>query len=89
MTGYFVISKAGHDAGQIYVVLGGDERYALLCDGKYKTVAKPKKKSWKHIQKINSRVEDALYTKMLNHESFYDEEIKYALKIYQANTNRL
>ncbi len=84
MTGYFVASKAGHDAGQIYVILSSDERYAFVSDGRYKTLAKPKKKSWKHLQKINARVEDPLYTKMLNHERIYDEEIKYALKMYQS-----
>lgn len=84
MIGYFAASKAGHDKDQIYIILGGDEKYAWLCDGKYKTLAKPKKKSWKHIQKINTRVDEALYTKMVNKETIYDEEIKYALKIYQS-----
>lgn len=83
MVGYFAASKAGHDKDQIYVVLECDERYAFLCDGSYKTVAKPKRKSWKHIQRINTRVEDALYDKMVNRERIYDEEIKYALRKYK------
>lgn len=83
MVGYFAASKAGHDKDQIYVILECDERYVLLCDGKYKTIAKPKRKSWKHIQKINVRVEEALYNKLVNREQMYDEEIKYALRIYK------
>lgn len=82
MVGYFAASKAGHDKNQIYVILESNEKYALLCDGRYKTVEKPKQKSWKHIQKINTKVEDVLYNKLVNREPVYDEEIKFALKEY-------
>lgn len=82
MTGYFATSKAGHDKDQLYVIVDCDEKFVFLCDGKYKTLASPKKKSRKHIQSINSKVEEGLYTKLVNREKVYDEEIKYALRIY-------
>ena len=82
MVGYFAASKAGHDKGQVYVIVKCDEQYAWLCDGEYKTIAGPKKKSWKHIQRINTVVEETLYNKLVNREQVYDTEIKYALRIY-------
>ena len=87
MVGYFAVSKAGHDKDQIYVILECDEKYAFLCDGENKKIAAPKKKSWKHIQKINIRVEETLYSKLVNREQIYDTEIKYALRKYKENTN--
>ena len=35
--GSLVISKAGHDKGQIYVIIKVDEEYIYLSDGIYKT----------------------------------------------------
>ena len=35
-SGFLVRSRAGHDLGEIYLVLSEDERYAYLCDGKYR-----------------------------------------------------
>lgn len=87
MVGYFAASKAGHDKDQIYVILECDEKYAFLCDGENRKIATPKKKSWKHIQKINIRVEETLYSKLVNREQIYDTEIKYALRKYKENTN--
>lgn len=83
MVGYFAASKAGHDKDQVYVILECDEKYAFLCDGTAKTVASPKRKSWKHIQKINTTVEETLYNKLVNREQVYDAEVKYALRIYK------
>lgn len=48
--GQVVLSSAGHDAGQYYVVTDVDKDYVYLVDGKYKTMSSPKKKNKKHIQ---------------------------------------
>ena len=34
VTGYFAKSKAGHDAGSIYVILDSDERFVYLSEGR-------------------------------------------------------
>ncbi len=82
MTGYFAISRAGHDKDSVYIIVGSDAKYFFLCDGKLKKLAKPKKKSKKHIQLTTVKVGEELYAKLVNREKVYDEEIKYALRIY-------
>lgn len=46
-------SLAGHDKGNLYMIIEVDERYVYLADGKYKTLDKLKKKNKQHIQIIH------------------------------------
>lgn len=80
MIGKFATSIAGHDQTQMYVIVAEEGDFVYLCDGKCKTLSKPKKKRKKHIQIINCTVEKELFNKLLNHEKVMDEQIKYALK---------
>jgi len=80
MIGKFATSKAGHDQSQMYVIVAEEGDFVYLCDGKYKTISKPKKKRKKHIQIINCTVEKELLNKLLKQEKVMDEQIKYALK---------
>ena len=48
--GRVVCVTRGHDAGNWYAVLQVlDERMVLLCDGRLRTLEKPKKKQIKHL----------------------------------------
>lgn len=47
--GELVVSKCGHDAGKIMLVVKCDDDYVLLCDGKIRKYANPKRKKIKHI----------------------------------------
>ncbi len=51
VSGMVVISSAGHDSGQWFVVTGADERYVYIADGKERKLAAPKRKNYKHIRK--------------------------------------
>lgn len=51
-TGMLARSKAGHDAGTVYVIINEDDAYVYLVDGKIRTLARPKKKKKKHVQII-------------------------------------
>lgn len=53
--GMLVKSKAGHDKGKVYVIFQMDEKYVYLVDGKLKTLAKPKKKKYCHVQVIQRK----------------------------------
>lgn len=53
--GMLAKSKAGHDKDTVYVIYKLDEAYVYLVDGKLKTIGKPKKKKYKHIQIINKK----------------------------------
>lgn len=52
--GRVVCSKAGHDAGGWFAVLAEENGRVLLCDGKRRPLAAPKRKSVKHIRKTNT-----------------------------------
>lgn len=49
-TGMVIISAAGHDKEQWFLVTGIDGRYAYLADGKERKLAAPKKKNLKHVR---------------------------------------
>lgn len=82
MVGKFATSRAGHDKNKLYVIIGEEEGYVYLCDGRLKTVENPKKKLLKHIQVINRTVDQELLARLENKEKVFDEQIKYAIKQY-------
>ena len=55
--GMVVRSKAGHDSNRFYLVVDLCDPFAYIADGKTRRLAKPKKKSLKHLQKTNTRVD--------------------------------
>lgn len=81
-TGYFAVSKAGHDCNEIYVIIEVDSEYVYLADGKLKTVDKPKKKKKKHIQ-IVTNMDEAICTKLSQNKLLINEDIKRAIKLYK------
>ncbi len=54
-----VISLAGHDAGNIYLIVRSHENYVELVDGKIRTLDHPKKKKKKHVQIIKEQYDIA------------------------------
>ena len=57
MIGQFVISKAGHDKGEIYVIVAEEKDFVYLSDGRLKLPEKPKKKRKKPIKPNSKRSE--------------------------------
>ena len=47
--GMLARSLAGHDEGQIYVIIGREASYIYLVNGKNRTLNRPKKKKAKHV----------------------------------------
>lgn len=80
MVGMLATSKAGHDKTEIYVIIAEDEKYVYLCDGRLKTLEKPKKKSRKHIQIIKTTVNEELQQRLRQGMTVYNEEIKRMIK---------
>lgn len=61
--GTVVYSLAGHDKGDFQVVVDFDDKYAKVCDGKYRPLERPKKKKLIHIKVTNTVLsEDSLKT---------------------------
>ena len=58
MTGQLATSRAGHDRDTLYVIIAEEGDFVYLCDGRLKPPDKPKKKRRKHIQPIDSYVDE-------------------------------
>ena len=68
-----VVSKAGHDQDEWFYVIGEDQGFLLLANGKDRPLDKPKRKKRKHVEKVlrsETRVADKLRhgDKVLNGE---------------------
>lgn len=81
MIGQFVTSKAGHDKDVLYVIMAEEKDFVWLCDGRLKTIEKPKKKRRKHIQPVNRMAGEEL-VHALAEGLATNEQIKYAIKHY-------
>lgn len=70
--GQLVRVLAGHDKGELMVVLGFQGQRVLLCDGKHHKLGNPKCKNVKHVQMLTQVLDVSLMTtdrkirKMLN-----------------------
>ena len=52
-TGWIVRSTAGHDKGELFCVVGREDSFLLLADGKRRKIAKPKRKKLGHVSVEN------------------------------------
>ena len=85
MTEMFAISKAGHDKGQMYVILKEEGEYLYLVDGKTRGVDNRKKKKKKHVQPVKTGADEKLAEKIKDMRTIYNEEIRFAIK---SRTNK-
>lgn len=81
MTGMFAISRAGHDKGQMYLIIKEEGDFAYLADGKTRKLEHPKRKRKKHLQLVKTDLDEVLVEKLKNQNIIYNEEIKYAIKV--------
>ncbi len=57
--GVVVYSLAGHDQGTFQVVVEFDDKSAMVCDGKYRLLEKPKKKNLIHVKLTNTVLDES------------------------------
>ncbi len=78
--GSVVLSTAGHDSGDYFVVIEVEsEEYVKLCDGKCRSLEKPKRKKVKHIKDTYIVLED-IADKLNNNKIIHNKNIETALK---------
>ena len=70
-----VLSTAGRDAGNCYYVIGIEESFLLLANGKDRTIEKPKKKKFKHTKKV-LRSETRVAAKLRNGDKVLNSELR-------------
>ena len=81
----FAVSKAGHDKGTLYCVIGEMPDAYLLCDGRTRPVERPKKKNRRHVQLI-TQIPEEIRQMCRQNGSFYNEGIRRALKMWAQRT---
>ena len=79
-TGMLVRSKAGHDAGKVYVIIKYDDAYVYLADGKIRTIDHLNKKKRKHVQVINDQYDVSAIT---------DVELKRILRLWNKEKRKI
>jgi ribosomal protein L14E/L6E/L27E len=82
MKGLFAEALAGHDKGQIYVIVGEEGAFAYVADGRLRRVEKPKRKNIKHLQVIKAKCDEGLRERLANGQPVTNEEIKFSIKKY-------
>ena len=78
-------SLAGHDKNEIYVIIGEEGGSVLLVNGENRTLDKPKKKKYKHLQPIKSLPKEV---KDLEKDDMTDADIKKVLKTYRISLEK-
>ena len=83
-----VVSTAGHDQGEIFYVIGTDDQFLYLANGKDRTLDKPKRKKRKHVQKV-LRSETRVVEKLIRGDKVLNSELRRDLAFHakemQAN----
>ena len=70
-----VTSIAGRDAGKWFYVIKTDDTYLYLCNGRDRTLDKPKRKKRKHTQKV-LRSETRVAAKLLAGDKVLNSELR-------------
>lgn len=76
--GQIVISKAGRDKGDIFIVVDYNEPYVFLADGKLRRLEAPKKKKIKHIQ-VTHFFDNVLHNQLQNDLRINNADIRKSL----------
>ena len=70
-----VVSTAGRDRGSLFYVIGMEEEYLLLSDGRGRTLEKPKRKKRKHTKPV-LRSETRVAGKILSGDKVLNGELR-------------
>ena len=78
-----VISLNGRDEGKRFLVIGVEDEYSLIADGKGRRIEKPKRKKNKHL-KLEEKAGSQIAAKLLGGEKVTNNEIRRALAEFAA-----
>lgn len=83
--GQIIISKAGRDAGRLFIVIDKvDEQFILLVDGDLRKVDRPKKKKIKHVAKTN-RISGFIQKKLKQNEKITNAMVRKEIEELMSN----
>lgn len=75
--GMLAWSRAGHDSGQLYVIMAVEDEYVYLTDGRLKPLEKPKKKKKKHVQVLRKIPQELEY---MSEKNIKNEDIRRVIR---------
>ena len=79
--GDVVVSLNGRDEGKRFFVVGTEDEYSLIADGKGRRIEKPKRKKNKHL-KLEDKTDNNVAAKLIEDEKVTNNEIRRALAEY-------
>ena len=79
----YVISLNGRDEGKRFVVVGSQDEYSLIADGKGRRIEKPKRKKNKHLR-LEDKTDGQIAEKLIRGEKVTNNEIRRTLAGYAA-----
>ena len=78
-------SRAGHDKGRAFLIVGVcDENHVLLSDGETRKLPKPKKKKLSHLHVEPQKAEE-LAKRLNSGEKILDADVRKALQLFGYN----
>ena len=80
MFGNIVLSKAGRDKDELFVVTQIEENYVFLADGDIHKIENPKRKKIKHIEET-PHFNENIASKLKSNSRVTNQELKRALKL--------
>jgi ribosomal protein L14E/L6E/L27E len=74
-------SRAGHDKGRAFVVVGiYDDNHVLLCDGETRKLSHPKKKKLAHLHFEPQKAEE-IAKRLASGQKILDADVRKALQL--------
>ena len=84
MKGRLAFSKAGHDKGRLYLIIGQEGERVWLADGRTRGVLSPKKKNRKHIQPAGQEFSEEEVASFFENPAWADNRIRETIdRFYQ------
>ena len=88
MIGAVCVSRAGHDKGRAFLIVGVPEtNYALICDGETRKLAKPKKKKCTHLH-VEPHFAENIAESIAEGKKILDSDVRKALQLFGYNIDR-
>ena len=75
-----VVSTAGRDRGELFYVIGTEGVYALIANGRDRTLERPKRKKRKHLLRVEQN-ESEIVRKLKSGDQVLNAQLRKALAI--------
>ncbi len=82
----FVYACSGRDTAKCFIVISCGTDCVYICNGKNRSVTKPKKKNPKHLCFTGIRA-DKLYDALSNGQEITNKTVRYAVRKYEEENS--